>query len=180
MNSSIRRATSLALACALVLGPAMGSLLAADAPARLEGLVLAADGRPAEGHAVLLVDDAGQVSARAKSDEGGLYRFAEVEPGRYGLGLELPDGSSAPVPGVDAELAPGQLARRDLVLRPATGLVELAPGQTHSGLVLWWVGLSPAAKAAVVVGALGAAWWIYEETDDGDDDDEPSASPIIP
>lgn len=177
MNPTVRRTSALILALVFCPGAAPASILAADAPARLEGLVVGADGRPATGHAVLLVADDGGVAARATSGDDGVYRFAEVEPGRYGLGLELPDGTAAPVVGVDADLEAGQLARRDLRLAPADGLVDLAPAQSHGGLILWWVGLSPAAKAAVVVGGLGGAWLLYEELDD---DDEDTASPVDP
>jgi len=146
------------------------------APARLEGIVVGTDGHPSAGVGVLLVDDAGRVADRAISESDGLYRFPEVVPGDYGIALELPDGTAAPVLGEATRLDRGELARRDVRLVAAEGGVQLAPGSSPNGLVLWWVGLSPVAKTAVVVGVIGGIWLILDAT--SSDDDEPEASPV--
>ena len=177
MNRTARRTLSAVLGLALVLAAVPAPAFAGAEPARLEGIVIGTDGRPAAGHAVLLVDDAGQVTERSTSNEDGLYRFEQVAPGEYGIGLELPDGTAVPVPEADGRLRSGELARRDIRLLATEQPMQLAPGKTHNGLVLWWVGLSPAAKTALIVGAA-AGIWLLLDSDSDDGGGEGPASPF--
>ena len=178
MNPFARRTLSAVVTVALVAAITPSSALAAPDAARLEGLVIDSAGRPASGHAVLLIDDVGRVAGRSSSDDDGLYAFAAVEPGDYGFGLELPDGSAVPVPDADARLRAGELVRRDIRLLQTEQPMQLAPGRTHSGLKLWWVGLSPAAKTALIVGVAAGLWLLIDSASDDDDDDESPASPF--
>jgi hypothetical protein len=178
MNRIARRALSTVLGLGLLAAAVPAPAFASADPARLEGLVIGIDGRPAAGHAVVLVDDTGRVVERSTSNDDGLYRFEPVAPGDYGIGLELPDGTAVPVPAADGRLRAGELARRDIRLLRTEQPMQLAPGKTHSGLVLWWVGLSPAAKTALIVGAAAGVWLLLDSGSDDSGSGEGSASPF--
>lgn len=122
---------------------------------RIEGLLLDIEGRPAEGYRVHLIDDAGNDRAQATADEDGIYTFREVPAGRYGMGIESPQGAVAPVSSPPVRVGSGELARRDVKLVEADSATTQAAVQGHYGLGLWWSGLSTGGKAGIGV-AMGA------------------------
>ncbi len=139
------------------------SFLPGETPGTVEGILLGVDGRPAEGFQVLLISGAGEPVSVSSLDREGTYRFDQVAPGEYGLGVRSPEGLAAP-----ALLAPFQVqertVRRDLRLRRAVSSVEISPAA--GGVGIWWAGLSPAAKVWTVTGGLVAAGLAYSLIDD--------------
>lgn len=137
--------------------------------ARLEGLLIGVDGRPADGYAVHLIDAEGTDVGRSVADADGVYSFDDVEDGEYSLGIEGSEGRMAPVAAPPMRLRLGQLARRDvkMVETGAEG-AQAATGGNY-GLGMWWAGLSTPAKAWTVVGLVAiAAITLAALTDDDD------------
>lgn len=166
-----------ALACVLVVTllqvPVSLAAGAAAGVSRLEGLVLDADGRRAEGFRVHLIGSDGTVAGSTTSSVKGTYSFKELSPGSYSLGIESPAGWVAPVAAPPVRLADGQLARRDVRLVPShAGAINQAT-RANYGLGLWWAGLSPAAKAWTIVGIVAVVGITYAAVDNGEADASP-------
>lgn len=137
---------------------------------RLEGLLIAVDGRPAAGYTVHLIDRKGDDVVQAVSDERGIYSFRGLDAGRYSLGIELPQGTIAPVAAPPVQLRGGQLARRDVkLLESAPEQAQAASGANY-GFGMWWAGLSSSSRAWTIVGMVAVATvTVLALTDDDDD-----------
>ena len=156
---------------ALVLALAPTSSEAAGA--RLEGYVLAVDGRAADGHRVHLIDDRGQDVAQVTTSDEGVYRFRDLPGGAYALGIESPEGRVAPVAAAPIRLGQDELARRDIKLVQADQDQRDTVGQENNSFGIFWAGLSPAAKAWSVIGVFV----ILGITIKALDDDDPKGTP---
>ena len=135
----------------LLLAISMPPVGAAQNDSRLEGLVLGFDGRPAEGFRVHLIDDSGNDRAQAGVDAAGIYRLGGIQPGRYALALETPDGRFAAVDAAPFRVRPGHLVRRDLKLiyhAPAGPASWPSPAYVFGS---WWAGLPSGSKIWSVV-----------------------------
>jgi len=152
MYNVVRTAVACVTVLALVLVGFVPRVVAADAPsARLEGLLIGGDGRPADGHKVHLIGTEGEGLASSETDNDGLYSFKEVAAGEYSLGIENPDGLMAPVAGPPVRVAAGELARRDLQLMEADAetlqriasanpsIGQAYAGWTTAGRVWFWI-----------------------------------------
>jgi hypothetical protein len=173
MKESLASMTILALLLVLLPAPAV-----ADVPgARLEGLLLDLDGRPAAGHRVHLIDERGAEVGRAAAAADGLYAFRDLPAGSYSLGIETGDGRMTPVAAPPVRIAAGQLARRDvkLVLGDESA-IHRATGANY-GIGMWWAGLSTAAKIWTIVGIVVVGSVTFAALDD---DDESAASKFLP
>lgn len=136
----------------LVLVASLGPPGAAQSDTRLEGLVMGFDGRPAAGFRVHLIDDSGSDRAQADVDAAGSYTLGGVQPGRYVLALEMPDGRFAAVDAPPLRIREGHLVRRDLKLierDPADPTGRLV--QPAYGFGTWWAGLETRSKVWTVV-----------------------------
>jgi len=151
MRSAFRSLTVSLIVPALLLAMIPSTVQAGDRGARLEGLLLDVQGRPASGYGVLLIDDQGREVQRSPIDPQGLYSFRGMTSGAYSLGIETPEGQKAPVATPPIRVDDGQLARRDLQISEtdprATGQVV----QGNYGLGMWWAGLSTAGRAWTIV-----------------------------
>ena len=154
---------------ALLLVASMPPVGAVQNDSRIEGLVLGFDGRPAEGFRVHLIDDSGSDRGQAGVDAAGTYQLAGIQPGRYALALEAPDGRFAPVNAAPLQVRQGHLVRRDLKLieqDPADPASLVSPAY---GFGSWWAGLSTGARiwsgvAAVVFVAFTIEAFSSDET----------------
>ncbi len=128
--------------------------LAASDDARLEGLVMSLDGRPATGYQVHLIDDSGAERGHAAVDEGGSYTLDGISPGRYAFALQTPDGRFAAVDAPPVRVRDGHLVRRDfkLVERDPADPANLA--QPAYGFGTWWAGLPVTGKVWTVVAVV--------------------------
>ena len=176
MVASLRRGTAMLVVLSLL----MLVPVSASGPrhARLEGLLVDLDGQPARGFRVLLIDERGGAIGAATTSERGLYSFAEVAPGLYGLGIESPTGAAAPVFAPPVRLDEGELARRDIRLMQASA-EQLDQGleANYTGIRIWWAGRSKREKAVWLTGlVVGVAliWYLL------DDDDERRSSEVVP
>ena len=142
---------------------ALVSLLGAGWPAgaaappglgRIEGYLLAIDGRAAAGHTVHLIDERGHDLAQSQTSTEGVYRLRDVPAGAYSLGVESPEGRVAPVAAPPLRLAAGALERRDIKLVEATGADRERVGLENRSFGTWWAGLSPGTKAGAVLGTF--------------------------
>ena len=135
----------------VVLLAASMPLVGAAQTARLEGLVLGFDGRAAAGFRVHLIDDSGTDRAQAGVDAAGTYRLDGLQPGRYALALEMPDGRFAAVDAPPLKVREGYLVRRDfkLIERDPADPARLA--QPAYGFGTWWAGLPTGSKVWTVV-----------------------------
>jgi len=159
---------------ALVLWIAPPPTLAASVSgARLEGLVLDLDGRAAAGHRIHLIGTGGEELAQSEVGMDGLYSFIGLGAGRYSLGVELPNGTMAPVAAPPVRLYGNELARRDLKLLTSDPGTTNTALQANYGLGHWWSGLSTPGKTWTIIGVVLAGWLIYNTLDD----DESPASP---
>jgi hypothetical protein len=154
---------------ALLLLGVSPAIHATAAGARLEGLLLAGDGRPAKDFTVHLIGSDGEVLARSTTSDEGVYSFKELEPGEYGLGIESPDGMMAAVAAPPLRLGQGELSRRDLKLveasqedidraleeNPSIGMAYA--GWSRAGRIWFWI--------AIVVG-LGIGIAALDDEDD--------------
>jgi hypothetical protein len=140
---------------ALLLAASMPPIGAVQDDSRLEGLVLGFDGRPAEGFRVHLIDDSGSDRGQAGVDAAGTYQLAGIQPGRYALALETPDGQFAAVDAAPLQVRQGHLVRRDLKLIERDPADPASSAQPAYGFGSWWAGLPTSARiwtgVAVVV-----------------------------
>lgn len=156
-----------------------GSIPAAAAPAGIKGHLFGTDGRPAERFQVVLISSAGDEIASSSLDPEGAYRFQQVQPGEYGLGVRGPEGQAAAV-----LMAPVQVddetVTRNIRLRSTTSPVTVAPA--GGGVGVWWAGLSPAAKVWTVTGGLVVAGLVFSAADEDDSprEGEEPATPSLP
>jgi len=148
---------------------------AADPGARLEGLLLDDQGRPATGYGVLLIDDQGREVERSPIDAQGLYSFREITAGGYSLGIETPQGQKAPVATPAINVGDGQLARRDLQISESDPRGTGSIVQGNYGLGTWWASISPAGKAWTIVALT--TFFVVTVAILADSDDETKASP---
>jgi len=129
----------------------------AAAPAglgRIEGYVLAVDGRAAVGHTVHLIDERGRDLAQTKTSNEGVYRLRDLPAGAYSFGVESPEGQIAPVAAPPLRLGAGVLERRDIKLVEAAGADRERVGLENRSFGTWWAGLSPGTKAGAVLGTF--------------------------
>jgi hypothetical protein len=138
----------------------------------LEGLVLGLDGRAATGHRIHLISAGGEDLAQSSVGEDGLYSFAGLGAGRYSLGVEMPDGTLAPVAAPPVRLVDDELARRDLKLVTSDADTTSAALRANYGVGQWWSELSTPAKAWTTIAIIVAGALIYDMLDD-----ETQASP---
>lgn len=167
-KSSVAFAATLALILTTI--PAVS---AADLGARLEGRVVGSEGAPVAGYSVHLIEPDGDAIETAVTDDAGLYTFAGLPSGEYGLGVTTPSGEAAPVIDSEVKLGERQLARRDIRMMQGDASQHMN-FQTSGGLGYWWAGLAPAAKAGLIVGVIAIVGYGISELDD---DDEPAATP---
>ena len=113
MRSPFRNLAAVATVLALLTWVASPALADADG-ARLEGLLLGVDGRPATDMRVHLIDDEGRDLAQVATSDDGLYSFKDLPAGEYSLGIENAEGQMAPVAAPPVRVGQGELARRDL------------------------------------------------------------------
>ncbi len=132
----------------------MPPALAAPDDARLEGLVLDLDGRPAAGYHVHLIDDSGAERGHAAVDEGGTYTLDGISPGSYALALQTPDGRFAAVDAPPLRVREGHLVRRDFKLIERDPADPANPAQPAYGFGTWWAGLPVTGKVWTVVAVV--------------------------
>ncbi len=176
MPGLIRRATTFVVLFALAVVTTPG--FATPSMARLEGLVLGTSGEPAAGYRVVLIEPSGREVDQAITDARGLYSFPAVGAGTYAMGLRTPDGEQAPIFADPVQLAPGNLVRRDVALRPVPGAVADRAAVDY-GLGEWWVSRTKSEKTFVLVGFIGGLALIYFLMR-SDDDEQQQASPSSP
>jgi len=176
MRRTFKSAVSSATVLGLILLTAQTGAVAAPG-ARLEGLLVGADGRPAAGHQVRLIDGEGTDVGSATTTDDGLYSFGGLPAGDYGLVVEGPEGGMGALAGPPLELGDNELARRDLKLLDA-GSVD--PGlSANYGLRARYAGMTGGEKAWfwVVVAVVGGLtlFLIFE-----DDDEDPASDFVVP
>ena len=139
---------------ALLLAASMPPVGAAQIDTRLEGLVLGFDGRPAAGFRVHLIDDSGNDRAQAAVDAAGTYQLGGVQPGRYALALETPEGQFAAVHAAPLKVREGRLVRRDLKLIERDPAEPMSLAQPAYGFGSWWAGLPTGARVWTIVAVV--------------------------
>jgi hypothetical protein len=176
MRSPLRNLAAVATVLALLTWVASPALAGAD-DARLEGLLLGVDGRPATEMRVHLIDDQGRDLAQVATSEDGLYSFKDLPAGEYSLGIENAEGQMAPVTAPPVRVGQGELARRDLKLMEADPAAVNAATGANYGLGTWWASLTTAAKAwtAVAVLAVVGITWAALDEDDASPGSQPPA-----
>lgn len=136
--------------------------------ARLEGLLVGVDGKPAAGYNVLLIGEEGEVLDRTEAAGDGIYRFSNLASGSYSLGLETPDGLAAPVMNGPTDVKSGQLVRMDIKLMRQDAVSADDSKKKPAGIRIWWAGLSRTAKTWTLVGVSVATVIIINALDDED------------
>ncbi len=153
MHRTVRLLAARVMIVCLLLYVVPISTLAAGSGARLEGLVIDMDGRPAEASTVYLIDHDGQPQAQVGTDEDGMYSFRDVPAGEYGMGVQTTDGVVAPVSGPPLRLDDGQLVRRDLKLVEADAqMIQQTSGMNYAGG--WWSNMSGGEKVGAAIGIV--------------------------
>ena len=150
------------------------TLAASRNGAGLEGLVLLPEGRAAAGHRIHLIDSGGEDLAQSEVGKDGLYSFTGLGAGRYFFGVEMPNGTMAPVAAPPVRLYGNELSRRDLKLLTSDASTTNTALQANYGLGHWWSGIPASGKAWTIIGIVLAGWLIYDALDD----DESPASPV--
>lgn len=172
---SLKNRVAIAAIFALIFATTPGLVVAGDAGSRIEGMVIAADGKPAAGYSVHLIESNGEASRTAETDSDGIYTFGGLESGDYALGIQTPGGEAAAVAAPPVAVQGQELARRDIRLYNSNSQLNSAPVNYSGGMGLWWAGLSAGAKAGTIIALLAVVG--YGTSELLDDDDEPVASP---
>lgn len=153
----------------------VASLVAASVPApvaaggaRLEGYLLDVDARAATGYRVHLIDAEGRKVANSPTTEAGVYRFRDLAAGSYSLGVENAEGQLAPVAAPPLRIGADELARRDIKLVAAGEAERDAVVDANTSLGVMWAGLSPWARAWVVIGTFVVLGITVKALDDGE------------
>jgi len=178
MRYPVRGATATLTALAMILFLIPAPAMAGD-DARLEGLVIGVDGRPASGYQVHLIDGDGQAVGTATTGNDGVYSFRDMAAGDYAMGIENTEGQIAPTAGPEVHLGQGELARRDVKLMSADAQTRNAALGANYGVGMWWAGLSPAAKVWTVVAVVAVTAITIAAFDSGSSN-EPAASDYTP
>lgn len=177
MRTNLKSAVSYATIFALVVCCAPMGAFASQPGAQLEGLIIGTDGKAAVGSTIHLVDRDGEVR-QAQTDENGVYSFGDLPAGAYAVGIELPDGTVAPIASPPVRMKAGELARRDVKLLEADpSAVEQAAAANYS-FGTWWAGLSGGAKAGVIIGFVLVGYGLVEAFSDDNDDTDTPATPF--
>jgi len=162
---------------ALLLWMAPLPALAQQGGARLEGLLVGIDGRPANDMTVHLIDGQGNDVAQAATSGDGLYSFQDLPPGNYSLGIENPAGQMAPVAAPPVKLGGDELARRDLQMLQSDPAAMSQATSANYGLGTWWAGLSGAAKAWTIVAIVAVVGITAAAVSSSEDSKEQDGSP---
>jgi hypothetical protein len=162
------RPLTLLVVLSLLLGSASG--LPAAAGGRVHGLLLDFEGRPAAGHALVLLDAEGAEVARGPASPSGHYEVTGVPRGTFTLVVEAPDGSRAAV-------ATPPITVRGGAYRLNLKLIDQGdePGTavpTASGS--WWGNLPTTGKVWAIAGGLAITAFVVAVIDD----EETPASPF--
>jgi len=170
------RSLRFGLVCMTVMGLLLSTAqidVAASAGARLEGVLVGVDGRPAADHRVTLVDGGGAEVGTTRTDDDGVYSFRGLAEGDYGVMVEGPSGELGGSPGESLRLGGDQLARHDMRLMEADAETA-AMLQANYGVKQNYAGMTIAEKTWlwVVVGVVGGLTMFLVL----DDDDERRAS----
>jgi hypothetical protein len=141
----------LAVALFVAAGP---SAVASPSGARLSGVLIETDGRAAQGYTVHLIDAAGAAAASSRTGRGGRFEFEGLAAGEYGMGIENPAGQMAPVLAPPVLLSAGRDSRRDVRLVATDPQARETGASGAPAVGIWWAGLTPAAKAWMIAGAV--------------------------
>jgi len=178
MNDTVKSLAARLTILALVLYFVPIAAVASEPGARLEGLVIDADGTPSSGVTVYLFDEQGQTRAQATAADDGIYSMRDVPAGAYGMGVQTADGTVAPVSSPPVRLAKGDLVRRDLKLVEADQASVDQALTANYGFGSWFNGLGAGGKAGVIIGFVAFAGLLYKAFDDEDSTTEQPSSPI--
>jgi len=178
MNDTVKSLAARLTILALVLYFVPIAAVASEPGARLEGLVIDADGTPSSGVTVYLFDEQGQTRAQATAADDGIYSMRDVPAGAYGMGVQTADGAVAPVSSPPVRLAKGDLVRRDLKLVEADQASVDQALTANYGFGSWFKGLGAGGKAGVIIGFVAFAGLLYKAFDD--DDSDPAEQPSSP
>lgn len=178
MNDTVKSIAARLTVLALLLYFVPIAAVASESGARLEGLVIGADGMPSSGVTVYLFDEQGQTRAQATAADDGVYSMRDVPAGAYGMGVQTADGTVAPVSSPPVRLAKGDLVRRDLKLVEADQDSVDQALTANYGFGSWFSGLGAGGKAGVIIGFVAFAGLVYKAFDDEDSIPEQPSSPI--
>lgn len=178
MNDTVKSVAARVTILSLILYLVPIAAIAAEPGARLEGLVIDADGRPSSGVTVYLFDDQGQTQAQATAADDGVYSMRDLAAGAYGMGVETADGVIAPVSSPPIHLTRGELVRRDLKLVEADQASVDQALTANYGFGSWFKGLSGGEKAGLIIGFVAFAALLYKAFES--DDDDPPEVPASP
>ena len=137
----------------------------------VSGVLLDAYGRPATGHALVLLDPDGNEVARGAAAASGRYAVEQVPRGTYALVVEAPDGTRAVVAAPPLAMKGGKHRLSLRLVEQGDEPAAAVPTTTAS----WWGGLPTAGKVWVVAGAVALAAFAVASLDD---DGETPASPF--
>ena len=176
MRHSFRSVLSLATVLCLLLATSQLSTVVAGTGARLEGILVGVDGRPAPGHRVHLIGGDGDALGTATTADNGLYAFHDLAAGDYALMIEGPGGQMGALAGPPLRLGDNELARRDLKLLEAGPETIDSTLAANYGLKARYASMSTAEQVwtwvvIVLVGGL-TLFLIFDD----DDDDEQGAT----
>ena len=178
MNETVRSVAARLTVLSLLVSLVPVAALASEPLARVEGLVVGADGHPPPGSTVYLFDAQGRTRASSTVAEDGRYSLRDLAPGEYGMGVRTADGSVAPVSSPPLRLSRGELARRDLKLVQGDRATLDRALTANYGFGSWFNSLGGGEKAGLIIGFVAFAGLLYTAFDDNDDTTEQPASPM--
>jgi hypothetical protein len=129
------------------------------------------EGRPAAGHAVVLLDQEGVEVARGAANSTGHYSVANVPRGTFTLVVEAPDGTRAAVAVPPFKLRGGAYRMNLKLVEQGDEPDTAVPTSTGS----WWGNLPTTGKVWVIAGSLALTAFAVAALDD---DAETPASPF--
>lgn len=176
------RLTAVSVILVLATFPILAQQPALRTPGEVRGVLLDAEGLPAEAHQLGARSAAGDLFLSPRTGKDGVFALTGLPPGEYRLVAFAPDGTELPLSPGQVRLEAGKTVRLELRVSGKAGPpgrtaedVGRVRAETTSGQGSFWTTRS--GRLVMIGGGIVAAALIYSAVDD---DNPKSVSPATP
>ncbi len=175
------RVTALAVVLLSLAAPILAQQPAAREPGALRGVLLDAEGLPAEGYQIGARSAAGDLFLSPRTGADGAFALTGLPSGTYQIVAFAPDGSEFPLSSGTIAIAPGTVERLELRITGKGGPpgraaadVQKVREASRAGGGFW---KTRAGRLVMIGGGVLAAALLYDAIDD---DETAAVSPAAP